>query len=134
MNDMIGKIGLLALMCLAMGIVMYLMYINGWMILSSKSAATFVGALGGRAASFSGCSGSVRRIVRFSEDRVYTFMLDCALTKGKMTVTLLDPNKKEVLCLSSNQPTAAVELEKKKRYTMVFRFQSATGHYGLHWN
>ena len=129
-----STIALLGILCLVMGVVMYLLYINGWMVIGSKSAVTFVGALGGRAASFSGCSGSVRRIVRFSEDRVYSFMLDCALTKGNMTVTLLDPNKKEVLCLSSNQPTAAVELERKKRYTMVFRFQSATGHYGLHWN
>ena len=124
----------MGIMCLIMGAVMYLLYINGWMVINSKSAVTFVGSRGGKSASFSGCSGSVKRIVRFSEDRVYTFALDCALTKGRMTVTLLDPNKKEILCLSGDQPNIAVKLERKKRYTLVFRFQSATGRYGLHWD
>ena len=134
MNDPIEKLLLLGGMCLVMGIVMYLLYINGWMVLSSKSAVTFVGSRGGKSASFSGCNGSIRRIVRFSESRVYTFSLDCALTKGSMTATLLGPDKQELLCLSSDHPSAAVALEKKKRYTLVLRFQSATGRYGLHWD
>ncbi|MBQ7098262.1 MAG: hypothetical protein IJO05_00880 [Oscillospiraceae bacterium] len=127
------KIIPLGILCLVMGVGMYLLYISGWMVLSSKSAVTFVGSRGGKAASFSGCSGSVRRIVRFSEDRVYTFMLDCALTKGSVTIVLLDPDKKEVLRLSGEQPNMAVALERNKRYTLVVRFEAATGRYGLSW-
>ena len=127
------KIIPLGLLCLFMGVGMYLLYLSGWMVLSSKSAVTFVGSRGGKAASFSGCSGSVRRIVRFSEDRVYTFTLDCALTKGSMTIMLLDPDKKEVLRLSGDQSNMAVALERKKRYTLVVRFEAATGRYGLRW-
>ncbi|MBQ4551056.1 MAG: hypothetical protein IJA49_08195 [Oscillospiraceae bacterium] len=127
------KIIPLGILCLVMGVGMYLLYISGWMVLSSKSAVTFVGSRGGKAASFSGCSGSVRRIVRFSEDRVYTFMLDCALTKGSVTIVLLDPDKKEVLRLSGDQPNMAVALERNKRYTLVVRFEAATGRYGLRW-
>lgn len=127
------KMVLLGILCLFMGVGMYLLYISGWMVLSSKSAVTFVGSRGGKAASFSGCSGSVRRIIRFSEDRVYTFMLDCALTKGSVTIVLLDPDKKEVLRLSGDQPNMAVALERNKRYTLVVRFEAATGRYGLRW-
>lgn len=127
------KIIPLGILCLVMGVGMYLLYISGWMVLSSKRAVTFVGSRGGKAASFSGCSGSVRRIVRFSEDRVYTFMLDCALTKGSVTIVLLDPDKKEVLRLSGEQPNMAVALERNKRYTLVVRFEAATGRYGLRW-
>ena len=134
MNGMFGKIGLLGLMCLAMGIVMYFMYINGWMILNSKSAAAFVGSKGGKSASFSRCSGSIKRIVRFPEDRVYHFTLDSVLTQGTMSVALVDPDKKEVLCLNGDQNSAAVELEGKKRYTLILRFRSATGRYALHWD
>ena len=134
MNDTMGKIALLGMMCLAMGIVMYLLYINGWMILNSKSAVTFFGSKGGKSASFSGCSGSVRRIVRFPGDGVYSFVLDCALTRGDMTVSLLGPDKKELLCLSSSDPERAVCIEKKKRYTLVISFRSATGRYDLHWD
>ena len=39
--DVLMKLGA---MCLVMGIVMYLLYINGWMVLSSKSAVTFFGS------------------------------------------------------------------------------------------
>jgi len=134
MNDTLEKLFLLGGMCLVMGAVMYLLYINGWMVVNSKSAVSFIGSRGGKAASFSGCNGSIRRIVRFSESRVYAFSLDSALTKGSMTAVLLDPNKQEILCLSADQPSMAVEIEAKKRYTLVLRFRTATGRYGLHWN
>ena len=133
MNDAIEKVLLLGGMCLVMLAVMYLLYLNGWMILSSKRAVSFVGSRGGRSASFSGCSGSIRRIVRFSESRMYTVSLDSALTKGTMTAALLDPDKKEILCLTSDQPSAVVEIQAKKRYTLVLRFRSATGRYELSW-
>ena len=134
MNDTLEKLLLLGGMCLVMGAVMYLLYINGWMVVSSKSAVSFVGSRGGKAASFSGCNGSIRRIVRFSESRTYTFSLDSALTMGSVTAALLDPDKQEILCLSANQPSMAVEIQAKKRYTLVLRFRTATGRYGLRWD
>ena len=134
MDSVFGKIALLGLMGLGMGIVMYLLYINGWMILSFKSAVSFAGSRGGKSASFTGCSGSIRRIVRFSGDGVYTFALESVLSKGSMRVTLLDPDKREILCLSSEQPRGTVVLERKKRYRLVLRFRSATGRYGLRWD
>ena len=127
------KIIPLGILCLFMGVGMYLLYLSGWMVLSSKSAVSFVGSKRGTAASFSRCSGSIRRIVRFKESKTYTFTLDCALTKGSMTIMFLDPDKKEVLRLSGDQSNMAVALERKKRYTLVVRFEAATGRYGLRW-
>ena len=134
MEGMFGKITLLALMGLVMAGVMYLLYQNGWMILSSKTAASFVGSRGAKAASFSRCSGSVKRIVRFPEDRVYTISLNAALTGGTMTASLLDPDKNEMFCLGGDRTSATVTLEKQKRYTLILRFHSATGRYDLQWD
>ena len=127
------KMLLLGILCLVMGVGMYLLYLNGWMILSSKSAVSFVGSKRGTAASFSRCSGSIRRIVRFKESKTYTFTLDSALTSGEMTVSLLGADKKELLRLSSAQPCVAAELEKNQRYTLILRLSRATGRYGLRW-
>lgn len=127
------KMLLLGIMCLVMGVGMYLLYLNGWMVLSSKSAVSFVGSKRGTAASFSRCSGSIRRIVRFKESKTYTFMLDSALTSGEMTVSLLGADKKELLRLTSGQPCMTAELEKKQRYTLILRMSRATGRYGLRW-
>ena len=129
--DVLMKLGLL---CLVMGIVMYLLYRNGWMVISSKRAVTFVGSNRGKSASFSGCSGSIKRIIRFSEDREYRFFLDAALTKGNMSVSLLGPDKKALLQLTDSMPQASATLEKGKRYVLVLRFRSATGRYALQWN
>ena len=129
--DVIVKLGVL---CLVMGTVMYLLYRNGWMVLSSKSAVTFVGSNRGKAATFSGCSGSIRRIIRFSDDREYRFSLDAALTQGDMSVFLLGPDKKELLRLTVGEPRAAVNLEQGECYVLVLCFRSATGRYALQWN
>ena len=129
--DVLMKLGAL---CLVMGIVMYLLYRNGWMVLSSKSAVTFVGSNRGKSATFSGCSGSIKRIIRCSEDREYRFFLDAALTKGDMSVSLLGPDKRELLQLTDSMPQASAALEKGKSYTLVLRFRSATGRYALQWN
>ena len=129
--DVFLKLGAL---CLVMGIVMYMLYRNGWMVLSSKSAVTFIGSNRGKSATFSGCSGSIKRIVRCREDREYRFFLDAALTKGRMSVSLLGPDKRELLQLTESMPLGAVTLEKGTRYTLVLRFRSATGRYVLQWN
>ena len=129
--DVFLKLGAL---CLGMGIGMFLLYRNGWMVLSSKSAVTFIGSNRGKSATFSGCSGSIKRIVRCAEDREYRFFLDAALTKGDMSVSLLGPDKRELLRLTESMPQASAALEKGTRYTLVLRCRAATGRYVLQWN
>ena len=135
---MVGKgieaIAGLGVLCLMMGLGMYLLYRCGWMIVNAKSAVTFIGSQRGKAASFSHCSGYIKRVVRFDEDREYTFTMDAVLSKGSMSVSLLAPDKTELLCLSSAKPQSAIALERKKPYTLILRFQSATGQYRLRWD
>ena len=51
-----------------------------------------------------------------------------------MTVSVMGPDKKELLRLNGDQPSMTAELEKKKPYTLILRFHGATGRYELHWN
>lgn len=114
--------------------IFYLLYINGCMVVNSKRAVSFVASRECRKASFTSCSGHIKRIVRFKESKTYNFILHSELTKGDMTVALLDSDKQELICLNSNEYNAEVFLEKGKRYYLVFSFEAATGSYTLDWN
>ena len=49
---------------------MWLLYQNGLMVVNSKRAVSFVGRDRGRRASFTACTGTIRRIVRFPHSRI----------------------------------------------------------------
>ena len=117
-------------------ILMYVLYINGYMIVNAKRAVTFIGSIRGRGkcgASFHSCSGYMKRIMRFKESRVYHFELEVNLVSGEMVVEVLDREKKPVMRLDGNTPKAEIEVDTKKRYTLVFRFKSATGDFKMRW-
>ena len=113
--------------------IIYLLYINGYLVTNAKRAVVFVGSMRGNKATFSSCTGYIKRIVRFKVNKTYTFTLETELTKGEMTVDLLDSNKQEIICLNSYNRSATIAVEKYKRYYLVFRFKSATGKYVLNW-
>lgn len=115
---------------------MYVLYINGYMIVNAKRAVTFIGSIRGRGkcgASFHSCSGYMKRIMRFKESRVYHFELEVNLVSGEMVVEVLDREKKPVMRLDGNAPSAELEVDRKKRYTLIFRFKSATGDFKMRW-
>ena len=110
---------------------MWLMYQNGLMVLSSKRALSFVGSDRGRRASFTACTGTVRRILRFSESKTLRVVFSPVLTKGSVTMELLNSQKQPLLQLDETHPTGSIAVEKGQRYHLVFHFQSATGEYSL---
>ena len=110
---------------------MWLMYQNGLMVLSSKRALSFVGSDRGRRASFTACTGTVRRILRFSESKTLRVVFSPVLTKGSVTMELLNSQKQPLLLLDETHPTGSISVEKGQRYHLVFHFQSATGEYSL---
>ena len=114
--------------------IMYILYTNGYLIIKAKRAVSFVGSMRGRKAYFSSCSGYIKRIVKFKEDKTYIFTLEAELTKGEMTAELLDSEKRVIICLNSYNKSAAAALEKGKRYCLILRFKSATGKYMLKWD
>ncbi len=108
-----------------------MLYQSGILVLQSKSAVFFVGSARGTGARFTGCSGYIKRIVRFPEAGTYTYLLDAQLSKGDMSVELLDAGKQKLMELSCARRSASVTVEKKKKYCLVIRFRSATGRYSL---
>ncbi len=114
-----------------LGGVMYLLYINGYMVMSRKRALTFIGSQRGKKASFTHCNGYIRRVFKVKESRKYVFDLDLQLSKGEMQVTLLDEGKNEIAWLDESRRTASLELTAGKRYYLVFRFANASGRYEL---
>ena len=128
-----GKIIILLILPL-LAVIFYLLYINGYLVTSAKRAVLFVGSLRGNKATFSSCTGYMRRIVRFRSSRTYRFLLDAELTKGEIVIELLDAARQQVVRLNSRSSSAAVSVEKGKRYYLVFHFQSASGKYTLSWD
>lgn len=124
------------ILLLLLGLVFYLLYTRGYLILNSKRAAMFVGSLRGKdgcKATFTACSGYLKRVFRFPETRDYHFVLEAPLTKGELTVELLDGAGEPVACLDGAHPTATVAAERNRRYYLVARFRGATGSFQLNW-
>ena len=114
-----------------LGGIMYLLYINGYMVMNNKKALTFIGSQRGNKASFTSCNGWMKRVVKFSESRNYAFDLDVKLSKGDMQVELLDEKKQPIMRLDGNNPKAVIEVVAGGRYYLVYRFNKASGNYLL---
>lgn len=114
-------------------LLLWLLYTAGLISLHFKRAAMFSGSISAKQATFDRCSGYTKRVIRFSEARVYTFTLEGFLRRGLLTFDLLDPARKCVLHLDASQPTGSFKAEAKVRYTFIIRFQQATGKYVLNW-
>lgn len=114
------------------GILSYLLYINGYMVISSKRAFMFLGSERGKKAMFSSCTGYVKRVVKFKESKVYNIDFKLELEKGEVALELLDEKKQIILSLNVND-TSEIEVESRKRYYMILRFKSATGNYEVTW-
>lgn len=112
------------------GIFVFL-YNQGYMVLKSTSAVAFIGSTRGNSARFTACSGYMKRIIRFKADGTYTFLLDAELSKGDMSVELLDSTKQQIMLLNCTNRSASITVEKKKKYYLVINFKSATGRYAL---
>ena len=115
------------ILLIAMGIVFYLLYINGYLITNAKRAVMYVGSMRGRKASFTACTGYTKRVVRFKESGTVRFVFDLEVSKGDVTMELLDGTKQCILRLDNIRRSAAIQVEAKKRYFLVFRFKSASG-------
>lgn len=116
--------------------VFYLLYSNGYMVVSKKRALMFVGSIGGVRnckATFTSCNGQMMRVVRFKESRLYAFTLHTELTAGEMAVELLDSDKKVIMELNSENQTGSADINCKKRYYLVFRFKATSGSCEFEW-
>lgn len=116
------------------GILFYLLYINGFLAIQSKRAIVYVGSLKGNRAKFVSCTGYTKRIIRFEESKTYRMALNTELSAGKLSVAILDSEKNVLFSLNRNIQNGVIYAEKGKRYYLVIRFKSATGNYSLKWD
>ena len=122
------------LLLIPVGILLqYMLYQHGFAVMSNKRALTYIGRDRCRRADFTACSGTVKRMLRVKESRVYRFSADISLSKGELSIELLAPDKTALLVLNEKTPQAQVELEAGKSYGLVFRYRSANGSYTLDW-
>ncbi len=130
---MVGVIGVV----LVVGILFYVLYIYGYMVINAKRAMKFIGSIRGYdscKASFTSCDGFMKRVMRFEANKTYRFKLQTELTKGAVSVEILDSKKQKLLELNSAKPSDSIDVYKGERYYLVVRFQSASGKFELRWN
>jgi hypothetical protein len=123
-------IGIIILTVVMLGAFVFL-YSQGYMVFKSMRSATFVGSMKGNSAKFSACSGYMKRVIKFKEDGICTFVLDAELSKGDMSVELIDSAKRKIMQLNCANPRATISVEKKEKYQLVIHFSSATGRYTI---
>lgn len=129
---MLGTI--IILICI--GIVCYVLYLQGFLTTNCKIALMYMGSIRGNdscKASFKSCSGYMKRVIRFRESKSYRFVLNAELEKGELEVKILNSSKEPVMILNGTHPSAMVEMDKNRRYYLIFSFKSASGNYEFRW-
>lgn len=107
------------------------LYNQGYMIVKSYTAVTFIGSARGKGARFTSCNGSLKRVIRFQEEGTRTFILDAELSKGDMSVELLNSEKQRIMKLDCVNKSNSVTVERNRKYYLVVNFKTATGRYSL---
>ncbi len=125
------EVVMLIILTVAMLGVFVFLYNQGYMVSKSMSAVVFIGSAKGNGARFTSCNGYMKRVIKFKDDGTYTFVLDAELSKGDMSVELLDSTKQRIMQLNCSNQRDSITVEKKKKYYLVINFRSATGRYAL---
>lgn len=120
------------------GVLLYTLYICGFMVINAKSAVLFIGSAkrvkNSWGATFQSCNGYIKKVIRFKEEGENTFSFENNITKGLVTAELQDVHKKPVLLLDCNNTAARVNVKRKSRYYLILRFTNADGKCELSWN
>ena len=121
---------------LVTGIVIYLLYDNGYIGITSKAAVVFIGSFPKKTswqATFTKCKGTMKRIIRFDVSKVYEFTLTSELDDGEVEVEIMNARKQVVLTLNADTTIGNIGVGDNRKYYMVVRIKSATGKYVVSW-
>ncbi len=105
-----------------------LLYNRGMISVKRARAWFFFGTI--FSASYKGCHGTVRRIVRPAESRSYRACFSCQLTCGSVRAELYDGDKNLLITLQGHE-NKELYLEQGKKYYLVLHFRSADGAHHL---
>ena len=117
-------------------ILIYVLWINGYLVKSSKTAVLFLGSYRPRNRckfKFISCNGYIKKVIKIRESRNYIFTFNSNITNGNVTTEIQDVNKRVLLQVDKDNPEATVKLEKTNRYYLVLRFEKADGEFELAW-
>lgn len=119
----------------AFAALLYVLYVNGLLVMQSKSAKVFTARNGLMSASFKACSGWVSRVYRFKNAGTRSFRLEGELSSGSVTAEILGSDKKPLvsLCVSAGGSTEAAGIMDAGpgRYYLKITFADASGSYRL---
>ncbi|CRZ34023.1 hypothetical protein DFR55_10811 [Herbinix hemicellulosilytica] len=118
-------------------ILLYLLWINGYLIISRKTAVLFVGLLrkkGRCKVKFKSCNGNVKRVIKINESKNYIFNLNTNISKGNVTAEIKDKNKRSLLQLDKSNQNATLNLNENERYYLILSFENADGELELTWS
>lgn len=80
-----------------------------------------------------GCSGFIKRVLKFKEKREHTFILNAAISKGALSINILDSNKTVVLMLDNETKQGSIMANQNERYYLVINYDKTEGNYELSW-
>lgn len=126
------KLVLALAVLLLLSLLIWVLYRNGYLVIQNKTAVSFAGSFRGTRASFSGCTGTLRRIVNLDAGE-HRFELAVELKKGEFSIELWNEQATSLLTLTQDAPTAVITLGQAARCTMVVSFEKATGKYAVAW-
>lgn len=118
-------------------ILFYTLWINGYLIISRKTAKLFIASFRNKKRcriKFVSCNGYIKKILKFKENRSYDFCLNGIVENGLIMAEIRDNNKKILLHMDSNIPNATINVDKKCRYYLILKFEEATGELEFLWN
>lgn len=135
--NFVNIVYILVSLSIALIILFYVLWINGYLIESKKTSVLFKGSYGRKKRcniKFKTCNGYIRKVIKIREGRNYQFTFNSNITMGYVTAEIQDANGKILLQLDKNNPESAIKLEKNYRYYLVLRFENADGELVFTWN
>lgn len=116
----------------------YFLYRNGLLQIKCTRAIGYIGSVGNsyknyHKATVIGCSGSIRRVLKFKENREYGFILNSDISKGVLNVNILDSNKNIILRLDDKTKQVSITIHQKEKYYLIIKYTKVDGKYELSW-
>ncbi len=120
----------------AFSAVMYVLYLNGYLAVKNIKSVYYIGKNGFMDkrcyAKFSACTGNVKKVIKFKENRTYTFTFNAKLEKGEAKAVLRSPKGENLLVLTAENPVGTIDAD-TSAYRLVFEMYKAYGSYELTW-
>ena len=111
-------------------LILFILYVSGFIALQQKRAVMFVASVNGAKARFSSCTGKITRIVWFREKREYRILFEKTIDKGSVDISLYD-REGNSLIHGGKDEAYAFSPEPGKRYRLCIQMQKASGKYQI---